>query len=215
MLVTWFRKKYPHLVDGAWSSSAPINAKMDFKEYLEVTQDAIEKFGSVQCASRIEKSFEQLDSLIKQGNASKITEIFNLCSPIDLSKQGDLWLLVDDLMGPWMYVVQSGSRHNRLIEDGCESFLAEEANSDIEAHAKWFKNINGMGTQCYDPTWETFLTVLNNVNWFPGFIWRQWFHQTCAEIGLFVTGNSGTTIFGSLTSLDFPLRRCLDLYNGM
>lgn len=29
-MVSWFRKKYPHLANGAWSSSAPLLAKADF-----------------------------------------------------------------------------------------------------------------------------------------------------------------------------------------
>lgn len=29
-MVTWFSQKYPHLVDGAWSSSAPVFAHVDF-----------------------------------------------------------------------------------------------------------------------------------------------------------------------------------------
>lgn len=29
-MVTWFRKKYPYLISGAWSSSGPIEAKFNF-----------------------------------------------------------------------------------------------------------------------------------------------------------------------------------------
>lgn len=34
-LVTWFMKKYPHLATGAWASSGPILAQMNFKGNFE------------------------------------------------------------------------------------------------------------------------------------------------------------------------------------
>lgn len=29
-MVSWFRQKYPHLINGAWASSAPVFAKVEF-----------------------------------------------------------------------------------------------------------------------------------------------------------------------------------------
>jgi hypothetical protein len=31
MMVSWFRQRYPDLVNGAWASSAPIQAQVDFR----------------------------------------------------------------------------------------------------------------------------------------------------------------------------------------
>jgi len=35
-LAAWFRLKYPHITDGSIASSAPLRAKTNFSEYMEV-----------------------------------------------------------------------------------------------------------------------------------------------------------------------------------
>jgi len=41
-LAAWYRLKYPHLVAGSVSTSAPLVAKADFFEYLEVVESALD-----------------------------------------------------------------------------------------------------------------------------------------------------------------------------
>uniref|UniRef100_A0A915DLB3 Uncharacterized protein n=1 Tax=Ditylenchus dipsaci TaxID=166011 RepID=A0A915DLB3_9BILA len=56
-LVAWFRLKYPELSTGAVASSAPVQAKTDFFEYLFVVQNSTKNFGGKTCAKNVHEFF--------------------------------------------------------------------------------------------------------------------------------------------------------------
>ncbi|VDP08563.1 unnamed protein product [Soboliphyme baturini] len=54
-LAAWFRMKYPHLAIGAVSSSAPVEAKVNFWEYLKVVVQSLKDYSS-KCVENIQQS---------------------------------------------------------------------------------------------------------------------------------------------------------------
>lgn len=63
-LAAWLRVKYPHLVLGAVSSSAPLLAKADFREYYTTISQSLGTH-SENCVHAIQKSFEQVEIQLK------------------------------------------------------------------------------------------------------------------------------------------------------
>lgn len=63
-LAAWLRVKYPHLVLGAVSSSGPLLAKADFREYYETVSRSLGTY-SENCVQSIQKSFEQVEIQLK------------------------------------------------------------------------------------------------------------------------------------------------------
>ena len=84
-IASWFAKRFPHLVNGVWSSSAPIEARADMFEFLSVVAEDIAILGGQNCHDRIERGFQEIEEIILDENndGSEFTEIFNLCQPVD------------------------------------------------------------------------------------------------------------------------------------
>lgn len=106
-MVTWFRQKYPHLSVGAWASSGPLLAQLDFIEYKEVVGQSIELVGGSECHSRLNRAFLALEEMIENNDTLQVDEWFNLCTPIagtrDLSLMNFFSSITDFIAGVVQY----------------------------------------------------------------------------------------------------------------
>lgn len=78
-LVTWFRQQYPHLVDGAWSSSAPLIAKVDNFGYNEIIGETYRQIGGSECYHHIEDGFEAMESMITDNKSAELSKMIGMC----------------------------------------------------------------------------------------------------------------------------------------
>ncbi|KAF5285470.1 hypothetical protein FQA39_LY16644 [Lamprigera yunnana] len=72
-LATWFRYKFPHLVDGAWASSAPLRAVAKFHEYLEVASEVYSNV-SWECFGRLRDGYDEMKSLLSTPDGRSIVK---------------------------------------------------------------------------------------------------------------------------------------------
>jgi hypothetical protein len=217
MMVTWFMQKYPHLVQGVWAMSAPIKVKLDFKEYLEVTTDAIHDIGGSECSEKIESAFNEMEELVNSGNSEELKTLFRLCEPINTTNILDVGTLFQEVIGTWQNIVQFASRRGGEIEGNCAYLTSLENVTNVEAYAQWVVNMWELGDGCFDGRWSGFLDAFAGTEWTDWVAqanWRQWLYQTCAEYGLYSTTNSPNIIFGSKVPIEAQLQQCLDLYDN-
>lgn len=221
-MATWFVQKYPHLANGAWSSSAPLEAKVDFVEYKEVVSEAFEIAGGSACTARIRSAFDELDRLHAEGNTSRIEEVFHLCYPLNLTSSVDVWNVFSSLSSPFSGIVQYHSEFAQNIQSECNSLMNNGIEDDLEALSAWWWG----GTvepgetfpYCYDHRYTTFLSWYTGTSWNDfgaQFSIRQWYYQTCAEYGWYQSSGSDNILFGSNFPVDFYLQICADFYSGM
>lgn len=210
-MVAWMRKKYPHLVNGSWASSAPLEAQFDFYEYKEVMTDAIRRVGGHDCDIIFENAFDEMENIVASGNASRLQEVFNLCDELDLTQDvSHFFFELSDIVAG---LVQ-GHRAGR-IEGACNLMRSEKedlSNDDLDAFAAW---VTDGSNSCLDMSYQNSVTKFTNITW--GSVanqqMRQWTYQTCSEFAWFQTSTSTDQIFGSSYPLDYFVKICEDLYD--
>ncbi|KAF2889911.1 hypothetical protein ILUMI_16262, partial [Ignelater luminosus] len=69
-LATWLRYKFPHLVDAAWASSAPLHVTIDYSDYYEVVGHIYANV-SRGCAAAIEQGYKEARQLFSTSNSLK------------------------------------------------------------------------------------------------------------------------------------------------
>jgi hypothetical protein len=74
-LSAWFRLKYPHLVHGAISSSAPMLALVDFVDYLNVVNASLSKY-SPKCVEQIQSATQKVENLMVTADGRSVLEKF-------------------------------------------------------------------------------------------------------------------------------------------
>lgn len=113
MLATWFRLKYPHLMDGAIAASAPIwtykgeDPPVDPGAFARiVTQDASPEGGSAEaCAPNVRQAWRTLRELggTEEGRKA-VSEAMRLCEDSALDSKDDVTALRDWAASAWDYM---------------------------------------------------------------------------------------------------------------
>ncbi|XP_068729188.1 putative serine protease K12H4.7 [Montipora capricornis] len=223
-LSAWFRLKYPHLVDAAVATSAPVFAKLNFQEYMDVVTASLGTTGP-DCTKNVANATDRLHSLLSsQEGADQLTELFLLCEPLDKDNVDDVATFAMDLSGNFAGVVQY-NKDNRAFEGAVGTNITIKTLCDImndddigEPLARYAK-INTLilqtyGSSCLDSSYKSMITSLQNTSWSSSASegGRQWTYQTCTEFGFYQTSDSDTQPFGKLFPLKFFIQQCMDIF---
>lgn len=86
------RKKFPHVVDGAWSSSGLFQSEISQTEFFDDIAVQLFNYGSVNCTNSLSKAFQQLKEIVEAKNIRKLQKLFRISSeaPMDLGKPQDV-----------------------------------------------------------------------------------------------------------------------------
>lgn len=107
------RLKYPHLIDAAVASSAPLLALINFTDYLAVVRTSL----GPQCSHSIARGTEQITNLLTDSHDGwkALTKSFMLCEPLDGTREEDVGNFVQSLVSNFEGVVQY-NKDNRDFE---------------------------------------------------------------------------------------------------
>uniref|UniRef100_A0A1B0CT00 Prolylcarboxypeptidase n=1 Tax=Lutzomyia longipalpis TaxID=7200 RepID=A0A1B0CT00_LUTLO len=202
-MVTWFRQKYPELVNGAWSSSAPLLAQADFVEYFETIGQSIRTVGGDACYNAIEGAFREMERLVEDEDFETLAEKTNMCSTLENNPDN-----IAVFFGTAAIFIAPLVQYHRPgdIEWACATIMGQESN--IEGYGEFIRQTIGV---CWDADYDEAIQYYANTEWSPD-ISRQWLYQTCNEFGWFQTSGSPDQPFGSMFPVEMNFQICHDVF---
>ncbi|XP_028925206.1 thymus-specific serine protease [Ornithorhynchus anatinus] len=222
-LAAWFRLKYPHLVDVAVATSAPIYAVMNFPEYLEVVQKSLRTFRR-ECPEIVREASDTVVEMLKyKANYFKITKDFNLCEQLQIKSKMDSAYFLESLASNFMDVVQY-NEDNRAFEGVkgtnitinvlCDIMSDISLGTPYDRYATVVRLLlNTFEMTCLDASYSNYVQEMTNFSWDgPAATGgRQWVYQTCTEFGFFQSTDSKKQPFSGFP-LHYHLQQCSDIY---
>lgn len=182
---------------GSIASSAPLTAKTNFFEYMEVVANSIEYFSGDECNKAFESAAEKVAKYASEGPGSsgylKLDQDFVTCSPMTDSK--DLSILLSDLMGNVQGTVQYNNEKNGVanVTNICAVMLdVDPSNPDYYGRFVGLSKqyMNSSGLSCHDISWNSTIEYLSATKKDPTNNARPWTYQTCNEFGYYQTTDS-------------------------
>eukprot|EP01133_Synstelium_polycarpum_P010271 gene10271-11979_t len=208
-LTSWFRIKYPQLVDFVVASSAPVNAEIDFYQYLEVVQNSLLTAPNGQaCVENIAMATQKIQAMIDQVALDPISDLFNLCPPLETKE--DVSNFMQSLAGNFMGVVQYNlESQGPSVNSLCEMMT----NTSNDPLGNYINLWNSFADGCTDASYNTMISeVTNTTNDANAIGGRMWFYQTCIEFGYYQTSTSTKQPFGDLFPIEFATQQCEDVF---
>ncbi|XP_072428864.1 thymus-specific serine protease [Chiloscyllium punctatum] len=222
-LAAWFRLKYPHLVYAAVASSAPVQAVVDFPEYLEVVNYSLENFNTP-CPLLVKDASDTLIELLANASTYKqITRDFHLCDKLKIRSEMDSGYFLETLAGNFMDVVQY-NKDNRAFEDPKGVNITVDVlctimeNSSLGIPYERYAKVSHLllktyEEKCLDASYSKFVSDMLNTSWAAPAAdgSRQWAYQSCTEFGYYQSTESPLQPFSGFP-LRYKLQQCVDLF---
>nr|AIG55853.1 secreted protein [Achlya hypogyna] len=200
MLAGWLKYKYPTKFAGAVASSAPIDVKADFFEYMNVVTSGLEAIGGAACTSTLRdglKAFHALVASSKPEDLATLNKLFNPCTPIqtDLDRMD----IEANIMGAYQGFAQDNDWDSFVLQQACAALTAKDGLSPLEKVAKINARSFTATSNCTNSNYENdWVTSVSDVTTDTVNINRQWTFQTCNEFGFGQTAAKSTGPFSEL-----------------
>jgi len=195
-LAAWFRLKYPHIIHASIASSAPVLAKVDFYEYMQVVAESISSEdvgGSDECRENVKRGYHELEKMLKEGQEDKVGDTFDSCYSISDSK--DQVSFLGNIGGVWQGIVQYNNQQWPNIEFVCSimtansNFSVYQNLTNLERLAVVNRIHLSENDTCDNHNYSSSILSLKNETVDPTQAVgdRQWIYQTCTQFGYYQT----------------------------
>ncbi|XP_055545774.1 putative serine protease K12H4.7 [Wyeomyia smithii] len=208
-LAAYFRQQYPHLCNGAWISSGPVEADLAVPGFMESLGDTIWAAGSSECYNTIFSGFLVAQNLIALGRSDELTELFHLCEPLNTD---DRWDTTAFLLGLQTDIQQEMLHLRNLASTRamCEQIENDTITNSLHALNTWFAREHQF-EQCINLNFETYMAPLLQTDFDSTDLQnglRQRLFLQCTATGFFPTTRSFYQPFGNQIDTEFYVEVC-------
>jgi esterase/lipase superfamily enzyme len=213
-LAAFFRIKYPHVTIGSVASSAPVEATLDFYQYLDVVDQSLSYFVGPQCDAIIATATQQIQmKLQSQTGISEMQQKFKICQPLNGKK--DISTFMQNLMGNWQGQVQYNQEtpaYNVTTLCNQLTSLTQRGMSALDAYASVSNTFIPPNPGCLDCSYHNMVVEMQSTSTQQSM--RQWTYQTCTEFAYFQTTDSDADAqpFGDLVPVQYWIDFCTDAF---
>ncbi|WKX92494.1 hypothetical protein Q1695_010488 [Nippostrongylus brasiliensis] len=228
-LSLWMRELFPDVVHGAVGSSAPVEAKVDFYEYLEVVEQSVRSY-SEECADNIAQGFQSMHQMVLTGPGRKnLSDIFTLSPPWDPEtdvSEIDVQFFFSNIYGQFQGAVQySGDNTGGYalgygIPEMC-NFMTNSSSDPLTNIALFnqYMTVFYQGGGAFKNTANSYADFIAYLKAWgteqPGDAASAlWTWQTCTEFGYFQSSDASYSIFGSPTPVNLFTHMCADVFGA-
>ncbi|XP_043655704.1 putative serine protease K12H4.7 [Drosophila teissieri] len=214
-LVAWMTQLYPDLIAASWSSSAPLLAKADFFEYMEMVGKSIKLSYGHNCSLRIERGFKFLVKLFDGDEIQELLYNLNGCKGYRPKNPLDRAAFFNGLGNYFALVVQSYSAY---IPRLCETLMSLDSGDELAfiAFLKLLYSEGRRSIDCQDFGYSSMLELFTEDS-DESSETRAWFYQTCNEFGWYTTTKSkspASQTFANQVPLGYFEQLCQDAFGA-
>ena len=194
MLSALSRLRYPHLIYGSVSSSAPLKAQVDMQGYNDVVAEALAAVsvgGSSACASVVSEGHKQIGNLLLTDEGRRSLEsTFNICNPeskpLDDSDNQMMWAGNGVVYIPAQSNDPACTSPYCNIEQICSFLTTDDGSSEMDKLMKLSSQQHN--DNCVSVNYKTLVMYYS----YPKNPGRSWLFQTCNEWGFYQSCEENT-----------------------
>ncbi|KAM8704247.1 hypothetical protein ACLKA7_008791 [Drosophila subpalustris] len=208
-MVAWMTQLYPELFSASWASSAPLLAKSDFYEYMQLVNNSIQLSYGLNCTERLEKGLNHLVKLFNSNETTELLKKLNACENFNANDELDRISFFNGIGNYFALIVQSYSAY---IPSLCHKLMTMQS-TEAEALQGFLEQLYADDSHCQDFSYQSMLQLFSeHTDQSTGT--RAWFYQTCHQFGWYTTtiSASNSSSFGGQVPLWYFQRLCRDAF---
>jgi len=200
-LSAWFRLKFPNVTVGSLSSSGVVNAILEFTAFDEQVATSV----GPQCAFLLRTTTHEIERLVLHSDPRIAQETKDKFNASMLTVNGDFFYMMGDIMAESVQYDRQDELCDPLINAYQNHGVQGLVPTFINYTVSYWYNIFGHAYHYSTEFQKNTSVAEENAD-------RQWWWQTCTELGYFQIAPKTGSIRSHIVNLEYHRHHCRDVF---